>query len=333
MGRCHLDGYANCQGVEILAICDVRENLLHEFQDKYDVPLTFTDYRKMLQVEELDAVSIATPNKFHAPMSIYAFRYGKHVLCEKPMALNAKEAAKMLQEAKRNHKKLMVHFNYRFSSQARFIKRYVDSGKLGDIYYVKTGWLRHGGGPRRRSFVDKKISGGGPVVDLGVHRLDFALWLMGYPQAVSVMGVTYDKIVGPVARRKKAHFDVEDTGIALIRLENGASIFMEASWAGKSEWQNDMYTQLFGTQAGVEQRNIAGTYTFEVKLFEEKKGKVVVRKPVIRDKEKNPQAHFIDCIRRDSEPLATGQQGLEVMKILDAIYKSSRIKKEVWITP
>ncbi len=331
MGRYHLERYAQCKGVEILALCDVSKSLLSEVSDKYDVPLTFTDYRKMLQVEELEAVSIATPNKFHAPMSIYALKHGKHVLCEKPMALNAKEAEKMLREAEKNKRKLMLHFNFRFSPQARFIKRYVESGKLGDLYYVKTGWLRQMGVPMRRSFTDKKISGGGPVIDLGVHRLDFALWLMGYPRAVSVVGETRDKIAGPLARKNKVHFDVEDIGVALIRLENEALIFMEASWAIKTEWPEEMYTQLFGTKAGLEQRNVTGTYNFGVKLFEEKKGKIVVKKPAINYKDGNPQAHFVDCIRRDTEPMATGRQGLEVMKILDAIYKSSRIKKEVGI--
>lgn len=331
IGDYHLLRYAQCPGVEILAICDVQRDLLKEFQGRYDVPLTFTDYRKMLQVEELEAVSIATPNKFHAPMSIYAFQHGKHVLCEKPMALNAREAEKMLQEAKKNKRKLMIHFNFRFSSHARFIKDYVDSGRLGDIYYARTGWLRQMGAPMKRSFTDKKISGGGPGIDLGVHRLDFALWLMGYPRVVSVFGATYDKIAGPHARGNKIHFDVEDLAIAIIRLENEASIFMEASWATKSEWPEEMYTQLFGTRAGVEQRNVDGSCNFEVKLFEEKGDKVVIEKPTIKCKEDSPQAHFVDCIRRDIQPTASGEHGLEVMKILDAIYKSSRMKKEVRI--
>ncbi len=331
MGGYHLLEYARCKGVDIVAIGDVRKDLLQEFQGKYDVPLTFTDYRKMLQMEELEAVSIATPNKFHAPMSIYALQHGKHVLCEKPMALSAREAEKMLQEAKKNKRKLMIHFNFRFSPQARFIKNYVDSGRLGEIYYAKTGWLRQRGAPMKRSFTDKKISGGGPVIDLGVHRLDFVLWLMGYPRAVSVFGATHDKIAGPQARGNKMHFDVEDLGIAIVRLENEALIFMEASWATKTEWPEEMYTQLFGTRAGVEQRNVAGSYHFGVKLFEEKRDKVVIKKPAIRYKEGSPQAHFLDCIRRDTEPTASGQQGLEVMKILDAIYKSSKTKKEVLV--
>ena len=331
MGRYHLDGYAKCKGAEILSICDTRKSLLNKFKQEYGVRLAFSDYRKMLQVGELDAVSIATPNKFHAPMSIYALKHGKHVLCEKPMALNAKEAERMLREAEKSNKKLMIHFNYRFSPQARFIKGYVDSGKLGEIYYVKTGWLRQMGAPQRASFTDKRISGGGPIIDLGVHRLDFALWLMGYPKAVSVFGATHDKIAGPAARKRKVHFDVEDIGVAIIRLENDALIFMEVSWATKTEWPEEMYTQLFGTKAGVEQRNVAGTYNFEVKLFEERKGGIAVKKPSVRCKEGNPQAHFIDSIRKDTQPMATGQHGLEIMKILDAIYKSSRIKKEALV--
>lgn len=331
MGCFHLEGYFRCKGAEVLAICDVRKNLLNELKRKHNIPLAFTDYRKMLEVEELDAVSIAAPNKFHAPMTISALKADLHVLCEKPMAMNAKEAERMLREVKKNNKKFMVHFNFRFSAQGKFIKEYVDSGKLGDIYYVKTGWLRQMGAPMRASFTDRKISGGGPVIDLGVHRLDFALWLMGYPKAVSVSGVTYDKIAGPLARKKGVHFNVEDIGIAMIRLKNGATIFMESSWAAKNEWKEEMYTQLFGTEGGLEQKNVADSYNFEVKLFEEKKGKIIVRKPAIRYSEGNPQAHFIDCIRRDTEPISTGGQGLEVMRILDAIYKSSKTGKDVLI--
>ncbi len=328
MGSYHLENYSKCKGVEILAICDVQEKLINKMKRKYNVPLAFTDYRKMLRVPELDAVSIATPNRFHAPMTIYAFKYGKHVLCEKPMALNTKEAERMQSESKKSKKLLMIHFNQRFMYGAGFIKKCVDSGKLGDIYYIKVGWLRQMGAPMRESFTKKSVSGGGPLIDLGVHRLDFCLWLLGYPKAVSVSAMTYDKIAGPLAREKGIGYDVEDLAIAIVRLKNGACIFLEVSWATMTELQEDMYTQLFGTRGGIEHRCIDYKLV-ELKLLKKRDGKVVVRRPAISDGDGNPQKHFIDCICSGTQPTATGEHGLEVTKIIDAIYKSSKLGKEV----
>ncbi len=328
VGRGHLGSYAKCRGVEILAVCDVQENLLDEMKRKYGISLAFTDYKKMLDVPELDAVSIATPNRFHAPMTICALKCGKHVLCEKPMALNSKEAERMLREAKKSRKKLMIHFNQRFTPEARSIKKCVDSGKLGEVYYVKAGWLRQMGVPMRESFTSKSLSGGGPLIDLGVHRLDFCLWVLGYPKAVSVSAVTYDKIAGPMLRKRGINYDVEDLAVAIIRLKNGATIFLETSWATMVRWRDEMYTQLFGTRGGLEDRWI-DYKAVEMNLVRRVNGKFTLKALAATSVQDDAQKHFIDCIRGNVEPEASGQNGLEVMNVLDAIYKSSELGREV----
>ncbi|MBN1401261.1 MAG: Gfo/Idh/MocA family oxidoreductase, partial [Anaerolineae bacterium] len=183
MGRHHARAYAECDRAELAALCDLDVGLLGEYGRLYPGAQTFTQYEEMFATAELDAVSVALPNYLHAPVAIAALNAGLHVLTEKPMAINAREAEEMLQAARQGDRKLMVHFNYRFSAPSQFLKRYVDEGNLGRIYYAHTRWLRARGIPKLGGwFGQKDKSGGGPLIDLGVHRLDLAMWLMGYPR-------------------------------------------------------------------------------------------------------------------------------------------------------
>ncbi len=330
MGKSHLAHFAGCENAEISAICDSNRQTLAEVREKFNVPLAFTDYEKMLEMEEIDAVAIATPNRFHAPMTIEALKKGKHVLCEKPMAMNEKEARGMVRQAEKSKKKLMVHFNQRFGYGAKYVKDCLDSGKLGGVYYLKTGWLRQMGVPLRQSFTDKSVSGGGPLIDLGVHRLDFVLWLLNYPRAVSVSAAIFDKIAGHKIRKREMVYDVEDLGVAMIRFDTGAVLFLEASWATMIKYKEEMYTMIFGTEGSFEQRTI-DSKVVEFKLINALQDKIVVTTPRIRRKMVTAQQHFIDCILRDKEPEVSGLHGVEIMKILDAIYKSSKLGREVKI--
>ncbi len=332
-GKTHLKFFRECPKAEIVAVCDSDEEVLRKVGQEYDVPSLFRDYRSMLDMEDLDAVSIATPNVYHAPMSIEALNKGKHVLCEKPMALNAREAREMVEHAGRNRKKLMVHFNQRYSPGARYIKNYVDSGNLGEIYYVKTSWLRQMGAPGRPSFTDRSVSGGGPLIDLGVHRLDFVLWLLGYPKALAVSAGVFDKIAGHRVRKKGMKYDVEDLGVALVRLENGCVLFLEVSWAAMMSNVEEIDTVVFGDRGGFEQksRNRNGSGVSELKLIKEMKDKIVEITPKIPQQKGTAQEHFVDCILKDVQPEVSGEHGLEIMKILDAVYESSKVGAEIKI--
>ena len=227
----------------------------------------------MLTEQALDVVSVATPNKLHMPLTVAALEAGCHVLCEKPMALSAAEAHKMLGAAERAARRLMINFSYRFNEQSQALKERVDAGELGEIYFGRTIWHRRRGLPRFGGwFGQKAISGGGPLIDLGVHRLDLALWLMGYPKPVWVMGGAYKPIASALAQAQGVEYDVEDLAVAMIRFENGAMLVVEASWAANVQERELMETRLLGTKGGLVQRNLNEGYEFEAELYLERAG-------------------------------------------------------------
>ena len=208
MGGGHLAGYLTHPDVEVVAIADRREDrraLLPTNHPSFKGKI-YHEGAEMIEKEQLDIISVAVPNDQHKPLTIAALESGAHVLCEKPMALNAQEAQEMLDTAKRLGKKLGIDFSYRFNPQCRAMKDMIGEGVLGDIYYARSVWFRRrgipgmaansfntgSGAPMGSWFYDKKQSGGGPLIDLGVHRLDLALWLMGYPTRTWVMASTYD---------------------------------------------------------------------------------------------------------------------------------------------
>jgi predicted dehydrogenase len=325
MGRNHIAGYQSHPHAQVVAVADLNETLLNEIGNQYHVPQRYTRPEEMLEKEALDVVSIATPNKFHQALAVSAFQAGCHVLCEKPMAMNAAEGREMLAAAQQAGKRLMINFSYRFSEQSTALKQQVDSGILGEVYFARTVWHRRRGLPGFGGwFGQKALSGGGPLIDLGVHRLDLALWLMGYPRPVWVLGSTYNPIGAELAQRQHKSFDVEDLAVGMIKFANGATLELEASWAvniKESEW---METRLYGTLAGLVQRNLDETYKFEAELFLEQNGAhfdMKLHPPL--PAATSSYYHFIDAILNDRPHMATGEEGLRVMEILDALYQSA----------
>ena len=326
MGRSHVQAYQTHPAAEVVALADVDETRLNKAAQDYKIPKTYASGEEMLRKEKLDVVSIATPNKFHMPLTLAALKAGCHVLCEKPMAMNAKEGARMVAAAKRARKRLMINFSFRFTDQSWALKQQVDTGILGKVYYGRTVWLRRRGMPGFGGwFGIKALSGGGPLIDLGVHRLDLALWLMGYPKPVWVLGNTYDYIARPIARATGKRFDVEDLASAMIKFENGASLTLEASWAGNIAENELMETRLLGTEGGLIQRNLREGYEFEGEIYVERNGTrfdMKIHPPV--PAARNAMYHFVESILTGKPHVATGEEGLTVMKLLDAIYESAR---------
>ena len=337
MGKYHIRNYQKYERSHVVAVCDIDKTLLKDVAEEYNIPSTYTDIDQMLDASlDLDGVSIALPNYLHAPVTIKALDKGINVLCEKPMAMNAKEAEEMVSAARRKKKKLMVNFVYRFIDHCVALKELIEKGTIGDIYYCKSIWHRRRGGiPKPGSwFGIKSLSGGGPLIDIGVHRLDLALWLMGYPRAISVSASTYEHIGRRLASDTGAEFDVEDLASAFIRLENGATLIVETSWDGYSEKKEDMVTQIYGTKGGVIQRNVGEGYDFEARMFTEEDG-ILMESRILeagKKRSKNPMEHFVDCILDDTEPIATGEQGLECMRIIDAIYLSAKEGREIQLS-
>jgi predicted dehydrogenase len=334
MGKGHVTGFQAHPQADVVAVCDLNEQLLNEQADALNVTGRYTDAKKMIRDEKLDIVSIATPNKFHKPLALAAFKHGAHVLCEKPMALNAREGKAMLDAARKANRRLMINFSFRFTAQAQALKRAVDDGVLGDVYFGRTVWLRRRGLPRFGGwFGQKALAGGGPLIDLGVHRLDLALWLMGYPQPTWVMGGAWQAIAGDLARKAKKTFDVEDLAAGMIKFENGAMLELEASWCANIAQRELMETRLLGTKAGLRHANIGEGYEFKGEIFLERNGD-----PYDMTLHEGPAmalqgapGHLIDAILNDRPHIADGEQGLVVMKLLDALYKSAKEGKPVRI--
>lgn len=318
IGRLHAQGYGKCNGkAEIVAVCDVDERRARRFADEFGISNVFTDYNEMIKMDGIDAVSVCTPNALHAPVVLAAFEAGKHVLCEKPLSINAIEGATMVEAGRRTDRLFMMAFNNRFRGDSQLLKNCIEQGDLGEIYYAKTGWLRRKGIPGLGGwFTTKAMAGGGPLIDLGVHVLDLTLWLMGNPKPVEVMGTAYAKF-GPEY--------VEDLAVAMIKLDTGATVVLEASWesyVGREE----IYTKLMGTKGGAE--------LDPLRIFTDINGAPADITPHFTPVSGHEMEiiHFVDCICEGKQPLATGEHGLHIMQILDAIYESTRTGKSVRIT-
>ena len=334
MGKGHISGYSEHKNAEVVAIADLNQELLDKVGDELDIAKRYTDPLKMFAKEDLDVVSIAVPNKFHKSLAIAAMESGAHVLCEKPMAMNAKEAEEMLAVAKKTGKRLGINFSYRFEPQSFAMKRLVEAGEIGDVYFARTVWLRRRGMPKFGGwFGQKEFAGGGPLIDLGVHRLDLALWLMDYPEPEWVMGSTYNHIASKLAAKEGKKFDVEDFACGMIKFKNGATLEVEASWAGNIKESEKMSTRLMGTEGGLYQYNLNEGYEFHVECYQEKAGchyDLHLHPPIAECH--NPYYTFVDALVKGEPFVVTPEQGVTVMKLLDALYESAASGKPIKIS-
>ena len=342
MGWGHLQGYLAHPDVEVVAIAERREARRQKAADLNAGLKIYNEGIDMIRNEKLDILSVAVPNNQHMELTIAGLEAGANVLCEKPMAMNTCEAEKMLETAKRVNRKLGIDFSYRFNPAARAMKSMVEAGEMGEIYYARSVWLRRRGIPGLSNanfntagsqgcwFFDKKQSGGGPLIDLGVHRLDLALWLMGYPEPAWVIGSTYDKLAKKMAAKRGVEYTVEDFACAMIKFKNGATLELDASWASNIEEQEQMYTRIIGDEGGLLHFNLNETYEFDVKAFKEVDGRQYdwrLHKPF----PPTPSAFtlFADSVRDNTPFLVQPEEGVTVMKLLDAIYESSATGKPV----
>ncbi len=334
----HMAGYKELDNVEVIAACDINEERVKAYAEKHGIKHVFTDYNEMLKMKEIDAVSVCTWNNGHAPASIAALKAGKNVLCEKPLAMNVAEAEEMERVAKEAGKLLMVGFVRRFGQNTNILNDFIKNDHLGDIYYAKTSCVRRCGNPGGW-FSDNKRSGGGPLIDLGVHVIDLSRFLMGKPKAVSVSGATFNNIgfrgnIKALDRYMPAdpdeYCDVEDLAVAMIKFDNGAVLSVETSFSMNIK-EEVLSLELFGTKAGA-------ILEPKLELYSEQEGYLVDITPnyskdeaPFRNNFKNEVKHFVDCIANGTECLNPAEDGVEIMRILEAIYESAKTGKEVII--
>ena len=338
IANCHIDAYMKLDNVEIAAICDINEERLNETADKFGIEKRFLSLTEMLNNVSLDAADVCVWNCSHADCTIEALDAGLHVLCEKPMAYSEKEALLMIEAAKKNNKLLMIGFTMRFGGTTRVVKDFIDNGTLGEIYHVKASYLRRHGSPGGW-FGNKALSGGGPVIDLGVHVIDLNRYLMGNPKPVSVYAVTQNKLgdrrnlktdVEWKTKDSKPDevFDVEDFATVLIRYENGATMLLETSYSLNGE--EGTKQEIFGTKGGI--KFVGGEFTIYTEMHDymvDVTPKIANLKGCAGTWYDEEMAHFADCALNGTECIAPAEDGAMMMKILDAIYESARTGHEV----
>ncbi|WP_309122739.1 Gfo/Idh/MocA family oxidoreductase [Paenibacillus sp.] len=336
IGNVHLKEFSKLSDAcEVTAVTDADLPLAEARAKEYGVGTVAASAEALIASEDVDAVVIGVPNRYHAPLAVQALEAGKHVLLEKPMAIDAEAARTIMRAAAASDRTLMIAHQMRWESVPMQIKEQALRGELGRIYTAKTGWYRRKGIPGWGTwFTRMNESGGGPLIDIGVHMLDLALYFMGNPKPVSVYGSTYAEF-GP---KKKGIgtwgkpnwdgvYDVEDLATAMIKMEDGSSLTLEVSWAVHMDTDSAPFIHLMGSEGGASYRGAHG------KLLTEKFDRPLETE--LRTPEGDEGArqrlsrHFLECVREGKEPISSAMTGFANSLILDAIYESSRTGDEV----
>lgn len=345
----HLPGMVQQKGVDLVAFCDVEIQKAEDAAKQYGTSdaKVYTDYRELLADKSIDAVHVLTPNVSHSEITVAALEAGKHVLCEKPMAINPEEAQAMLDARDRSGKLLTIGYQYRHFHDHALAKRVVDDGWLGDIYYAEASYIRRRGVPTWGVFTDKSKQGGGPLIDIGTHALDLTLWLMNNYEVESVMGSSYEKLgrlLDPAQQGQNdwrgnpdpwnhETFDVEDSAMGYIKMKNGSTIVLRASWAINMVTKPGM-VMLCGTKGGLDTYDgvrlnhvVAGQSA--VTMVGEK---IPPHIPGFGGGQAPPSREheiWVAALKGEGELFVLPEQAFVVTRVLDAIYESSRTGKAV----
>ncbi|RJE88809.1 gfo/Idh/MocA family oxidoreductase [Paenibacillus sp. 1011MAR3C5] len=333
----HLDAYQNNKEANIYAVCDLNEERARKAAEKYGAEKVYTDYRELLADPVVQAVSICTWNNTHAEISIAAVEAGKHVLVEKPLCRTVEEALNVQRAVEASGKILQVGFVRRYDTNAQLLKSLANEGEFGEIYYAKATAIRRLGNPGGW-FADIERSGGGPLIDIGVHVIDLCWYMMGRPKPVSVSANTYRKLgnrsnVEHLSFYQAADYDatkntIEDMANAMIRFENGASLMVDASFTLHAK-KDEMFVRLYGDKGGME-------IDPETVIVTEKNNTIVNILPQtdhagfhFQSAFQNEINHFIENVQNGTKPLSPVEDGVEIMKILCGIYESAATGQEV----
>ncbi|WP_227394627.1 Gfo/Idh/MocA family protein [Jeotgalibacillus aurantiacus] len=314
--------------VEVTAVCDVNAERAETVAQDYQIPFHTNEYKEIF--EHVDAVTICTPNKFHADIAIAALQAGKHVLCEKPMAMSTEECEAMIKAADEAGKILMIAYHYRHTKEARAAKRFIDGGEIGRPLVSRAQAIRRRKVPGWGVFTNKDLQGGGSLIDFGCHFLDLALHLMDFPEIAEVSGATYNElsrqndIVNQWGTFDPSTFEVDDHATAYIKFKDGATLLFETSWA--ANLADDQETvSVSGTKGGLD--------VYPLKLYQAKYGMLLDQEAYWISDDENPgipQAiNFVESCRGNQQPLVKPQEALIVSKVIEAIYESSETGQAV----
>ncbi len=330
---CHMPAYKKLTDlVEVVAVADIDFERAKAAAEKHGIPQAFDSVESLLAGCEVDYIDICTWNSGHAPVAIAAAKAGKHILCEKPMADSLENALAMEKAVKEAGVQFMMAVVTRYSSEAQTAHEMQQAGAFGDIYLARTAYTRRRGTPRGW-FTDTSYSGGGPVIDIGVHCIDRTWFLMGRPKPISVSAATSYAIgnyqTKGVSRwealdaEKKYAFNTEDSAIAMIRFEGGAVMTAEISWAQNAP--DESYVRLYGSKAGAAFGPLTVYGENEAGYLSDS----VVTTGGAEDIFENEIRHFITCLNNGTTPISPVEDGVAVQKILDGIYRSAACGKEI----
>lgn len=336
IGNVHIQEFSKLQEqCEITAVTDTYLPMAESRAKQYGIPKVSATPAELIASPDVDAVIIGVPNLYHAPLAVQAMEAGKHVLIEKPMGLNAESARNILRTQEKTGMTLMVGHQMRWEWLPLQVKQQVESGALGHIYTAKAGWFRRKGIPGWGTwFTRMEESGGGPLIDIGVHMLDLSLHLMGNPKPVAVSGATYaefgpnKKGIGTWGKPNwEGYYDVEDLATALIRMEDGSTLTLEVSWAVHMDTDNTPFIHLMGSEGGAALRGNRGKFLTE--KFDLPMETELVAPANDEGGRSRLSRHFLECLTEGKTPLTSVMSGFTNNLILDAIYESSRTGNEV----
>ncbi len=341
----HLPALQQVEEVEMVAFCDIIKERAEKASTEYGVAHAgvYEDYQEMLKEEELDVVHVLTPNNKHAEITVAALEAGNHVMCEKPMAKTTEEAKTMIDAAKKTGKKLTIGYQNRFRTDSQYLHEVCQEGELGDIYSAKAHAIRRRAVPTWGVFLDEQAQGGGPLIDIGTHALDLTLWMMDNYKPKYVVGKTYRELAetknaanawGPWDPEK---FTVEDSAFGFIVMENGATIYLESSWALNSLDVKEAKTTLYGSKGGADMDHgltINGEdhgllYDKEIQL---ETGGVDFYDGAGSDPALLEAQAWIKAVIEDGQPVVKPEEALVVTEILEAIYESSKTGEPVYLS-
>ncbi|HCY77019.1 MAG TPA: gfo/Idh/MocA family oxidoreductase [Ignavibacteriales bacterium] len=315
----HLPNTAKVTGADLTAVAEINKNRLLTISEKFNVKQKFTNYHDMLEKSDIDAVIVATPTSTHTEIAIDCLNAGKDVLVEKPLARTYLEAKKIVDAAKKNKRKLMVGMNLRYRPDTMLLRSFINTNEIGDPFYIKCGWIRKQSSSEKW-FTKKEESGGGVIIDLGIHILDLALWLLEYPEISSVTSQNF------------YHYtkSVEDTSIACVKCKNSAVINMEVSWSLPVE-KDHFFLDVYGTK---------GSFSINpFRLYKKVENDYInltptqVDNPTVLFKKSylNELKSFIGAIKGLNPIFSPGEEAVQRMKIIEGIYESAEKKQEIKI--
>ncbi len=327
----HIPGWQRIPDVEIAAVSDINPKAAELVGQQFNVPNVFTDFRKLVAMKDLDVVVVCTPNKAHTPVVLGALAYKKHVICEKPLATTPREVEQMMSAADKARRLLSVVQNHRYRGISQAVKGWITAGNLGQVYYARAWALRRNLLPVAHGFISKKLSGGGVCMDMGVHCLDMAMWLMDFPEPQSVTGLAgaflagTDIMPGAWGEWDRQVFNVEDFACGMIRFKNDAVLTLETSWLAHLPEREVINCMLLGTLAGISWPGGIISTTSGRALLDASLQPL----PALESGHWTQIQEFYSAVTTGTPVPVPADQSLKTIKILDGIYRSQKTRKEV----